>query len=243
MARKVSKKKKPSKDDYLLKEREKLEDLVFDKYTLKTLARLLAKNIITKIDCPISTGKEANVYRATKPDGKFVAIKIYRIETTRFFRKICYIEGDPRFVKIKKDRKNLAFAFTKKEFKNLTLCRKYKLNTPKPIFFERNVLVMEFLGEKGIPYPPMYKIDVPGSFLDIILKQVKKMYSHGLVHSDLSAYNILAGKKPYLIDFAQGVVSEHPRFEQFLERDVGNVLHFFRKDDEKEKVLKWIREK
>ncbi len=52
----------------------------------------------------------------------------------------------------------------------------------------------------------------------------------GLVHADLSEYNILVkGKKPYLIDFGQAVVLKHPNASAFLERDIKNILQYFKK--------------
>jgi RIO kinase 1 len=63
----------------------------------------------------------------------------------------------------------------------------------------------------------------------------------GLVHGDLSEYNILvvperfinrsesADITPVLIDFAQAVDVRHPEAERFLARDVGQVLTFFAK--------------
>lgn len=241
MARKVSKRKRPSKYDYLLKERWELEDAVFDRYVLITLYRFMKKGLIKSVDFPISRGKEANLYRATAPDGTPLAVKIYRIETTKFFKKMKYIVGDPRFTKVKKDRKNLAFAFAKKEFKNLMLCSKIGINVPKPLACRRNVLLMEFLGKDTEVYPQLYRIKSKKVYLKKILKQVKSMYENNLVHSDLSPYNILIGDKVYIIDLGQGVYKGHPMFEKFLERDVKNVLSYFKKRKDTKKTLGWIK--
>jgi len=104
---------------------------------------------------------------------------------------------------------------------------------------------MEFLGEGGLPYATMNMIGPRSEKdLDSILKDMRKMYKAGLVHADLSEYNIMMGKVPYIIDFGQGVVLEHPNSEKFLERDVLNILHYFAKYGIKrdlEKTLKWIR--
>jgi RIO kinase 1 len=57
------------------------------------------------------------------------------------------------------------------------------------------------------------------------------MYNKGgLVHSDLSAFNILYyRKKPYIIDLGQGVLLEHPRSLEFLKRDINNIVRYFKK--------------
>jgi serine/threonine-protein kinase RIO1 len=80
--------------------------------------------------------------------------------------------------------------------------------------------------------------------LDSILDDVRKMHRAGLVHADLSEYNVMMGDVPYLIDFGQGVVLRHPHAERFLERDVAIILKYFAKYGVRrdlEKTLKWIR--
>ncbi|HID72822.1 TPA: serine protein kinase RIO, partial [Candidatus Micrarchaeota archaeon] len=94
-------KKKPPKEEHQLKERFKIESEVFDKKTLLILHGLMKKGLVQTVDYPISTGKEANVFRATTPDGSFIAIKIYKLETKPFFRREEYLEGDPRFKKVR----------------------------------------------------------------------------------------------------------------------------------------------
>lgn len=244
MAKKVSKRKKPPKDEYLLKERFKVESEVFDKQTLLILSKMIKKDIIQTVDYPISTGKEANVFRGTTPDGSFVAIKVYKIETGAFFRRSEYLDGDPRFDKIKHTDKSIVIAFAKKEFKNLQICEKAKIHAPKVYYVKDNVLIMEFLGEQGLPYATMNMLG-PRDEKDLksILQDLKKMYKAGLVHADVSEYNILLAKKPYFIDFGQGVITRHPKAKKFLERDVRNILRYFSKfgiKKEFEKVMKWI---
>lgn len=246
MARSVSKRKKPSKDDYQLKERFKTESEVFDRSTLLILSKLLKKEIISSIDYPISTGKEANVFRGVASSGGYVAIKIYKMETAPFFRKEEYLDGDPRFEHIKHKDKNIVLAFARKEFKNLEICKEAGVHAPKPHFLLGNVLVMGFLGEGDLPYPTMNMVGpLHGEKdLDSVLEDIRKMYKAGLVHADLSEYNIMMGDVPYLIDFGQGVVLRHPRAERFLERDVAIVLKYFAKfgfKRELDKTLEWIR--
>ncbi|HSB46660.1 MAG TPA: serine protein kinase RIO [Candidatus Bilamarchaeum sp.] len=229
MARRVSRRKKPLKEDYQLKERFKIESEVFDKNSLLDLSKLIKKGILATVDYPVSTGKEANVFRATTPDGAYVAVKMYKTETAPFFRKEEYLEADPRFSRIKFSDKEIVKAFARKEFKNLEICQKAGVNAPRPIYLIGRIIVMSFLGEGELPYPPMSLVGpLHGeSDLDSILEDVRKMYKAGLVHADLSEYNILMGKVPSLIDFGQGVITRHPNAEKFLERDVAIVLKYF----------------
>ncbi len=245
MSKSPSKRKKPLREDYVLKEQKKVESEVFDKTSLLALAKLIKKGIIKSVDYPLSTGKEANVFRGTTDAGTYVAIKIYKIETTPFFRRAEYLEGDPRFGKIKNTDREIIIAFARKEFKNLQICEEAQVHAPKPFYQYQNILVMGFLGEEGVPYSTLNLVG-PKSEDDLqsLLDDVKRMYKAGLVHADISEYNILLNSKPYLIDFGQGVVTRHLNAEKFLERDVRNLLTYFAKFGYKrdlEKTLTWIR--
>ncbi len=246
MASRVSKRKGPTKEEYQLKERFKIESEVFDKFTLLILSKLIKKGIVESVDYPISTGKEANVFRATNPNGGNIAIKIYKIDTAPFFRKSGYLEGDPRFNKVKMSDRGIVNAFASKEYKNLEICERAGVNSPRPLYIDSHVLVMSFLGEEGLPYPTM---EAAGPLhgeadLDSILVDIKKMYTANLVHADLSEYNIMMGPVPYLIDFGQGVILSHPNAENYLERDVAIILKYFDRRGMKrdfEKTIEWIR--
>jgi RIO kinase 1 len=63
------------------------------------------------------------------------------------------------------------------------------------------------------------------------LESIKKLYQRaGIVHSDLSEYNILNyDGEPVIIDIGQAVVKEHPQADEFLRKDIQNVLNWFKK--------------
>jgi len=75
----------------------KAESGVFDTPTLKTLYTLANKGIITAMGGVVSTGKEADVFHAIGENGRELAIKIYRINTSDFQKMQDYLIGDPRF--------------------------------------------------------------------------------------------------------------------------------------------------
>jgi RIO kinase 1 len=211
-----------------VKERWKIEELVFDRPTLLTIAELMKKGMFDSLDYIISMGKEANVYRATKSD-TFVAVKIYKVETAKFFKRHSYIVGDPRFKKIRDNERELVKLFALKEFKNLETAWKAGVPCPQPYHRLNNVVVMEFLGEGGIPYPKLLDVEVSEEDFWQILEGIRKMFKAGIVHADISEYNILKGDRDYFIDFGQGVSVKHPKAMEFLRRDLGNVVAFFKK--------------
>jgi RIO kinase 1 len=59
---------------------------------------------------------------------------------------------------------------------------------------------------------------------------MKRLYRDArLVHADLSEYNILIDEQgdPVFIDMGQSVLTDHPRAQEFLRRDVSNIIKFF----------------
>ena len=59
---------------------------------------------------------------------------------------------------------------------------------------------------------------------------MKKMHKAGLIHADLSQFNILNyNENPVFIDFSQCTTSDDPRANELLERDIKNIANFFNK--------------
>lgn len=211
----------------------KTQDEVFDKSTLHTLEKLISDRIINILDFPISTGKEGNVFRGVTPDKKFVAVKIYRISTSTFKHISNYIIGDPRFKSVHRTRRDIVYAWTKKEFKNLERLHKAGVRAPRPIISVNNVLIMEYIGDPEMPAPLLKDVTLenPKEIFDTLIDFMSKMYKKaGLVHGDISAFNVLMHEnQPYLIDLGPGVLVEHPNALEFLKRDIHNVVSYFKK--------------
>ena len=231
----------------MTKNKFKVMHSVFDNFTNRTLFKLISEGHFKGLESPISVGKESNIFSALTKNNKRVIVKIYRLETCDFNRMYDYIKADPRFDKLKRRRRQIIFAWVQREYKNLLKASKAKVNVPKTITFSNNVLVLEFIGEKNNNAPKL-KDKIPKNekqFFDEIIKSIKKLYKAGMVHADLSAFNILNLKeKPVLIDFSQSTTLEHPEAMDFLERDVKNICNFFGrlglKTDE-EKIIKSIK--
>lgn len=203
---------------------------VFDEVTLLALYKLVNKKVISSLGGSISSGKEANVFLAGREGGD-AAVKIYRIRTGNFTTMSEYIVGDPRFANIRRTHKDLIFAWTKKEFSNLSRAAEAGLPCPKPHAFERNILIMEFLGENGISYPQLRQVmpKTPEETYEEAIGLIRDLYQKAkLIHGDLSEYNILTGPEGLiLIDMAQAVTPDHPRAYNFLFRDICNINRFF----------------
>ena len=128
-------------------------DQVFDKATFLILGKLISDKVINYLDFPISTGKEAVIFRGVTPKNDFVAIKIYRTSTLTFKHISKYIEGDPRFQTANKTRRQIVYEWAKKEFKNLQRLKDAKVKAPCPLKIINNILIMEYLGDEKEPAP------------------------------------------------------------------------------------------
>ncbi|AKB53669.1 MULTISPECIES: serine protein kinase RIO [Methanosarcina] len=232
-------------------ERLKVEENVFDVPTLKILYTLSNKGVIKAMGGAISTGKEANVFYAEGPD-KELAVKIYRIASSTFKAMDAYIMKDPRFTNIRKNKRDIIFAWTRKELQNLKRAKNAGVRVPEPILTEKNILIMEFMGENEAPYPLLKNTHLENeeakNIFDIIVEYMRLLYKKAnLVHADLSEYNILIDPNnltPIFIDMGQSVTLEHPNAREFLYRDVQNILRFFSRygiKDKPEELFKKIQ--
>jgi RIO kinase 1 len=207
----------------------KVEGSVFDDATYAALYKLVQDGHIDAFGGPVSTGKEAAVYEALGPEGT-VAVKVYRVSASDFRQMRQYLDGDPRFEGIGSDKKKVVLAWVRKEFANLRRARKAGVKVPRPIAAERNVLVMEYVGgeaERGRRLAEVH-IENPETAFEVVREYTRRLYDSGLIHGDLSEYNVVVHEgELYVIDLGQAVTVHHPNAREFLERDCENVAAFF----------------
>jgi RIO kinase 1 len=234
------------KKDFLNMDR-KTEEEVFDRSTVMAIYYLMSRGYVDRFDFPISTGKEANVFRAEDKKGAKVAVKIYRVSTGNFRKMRMYIEGDPRFKGITHDHRKLVYRWAMKEFNNLERMVGSGIRVPIPVAQKDNVLVMEYIGSDEQPAPLMKDadFDVEKGF-DFTVESLRKMYHDAkLVHGDMSEYNMLVnGDEFVLIDVSQAVHLKHPASMELLERDVKNIARYFRKkgiETSEDEIMKRVR--
>ncbi len=207
----------------------KVEASVFDDATLGALYKLVQDGYIDAFGGPLSTGKEANVYLAAGPDGD-VAVKIYRINASDFRAMRDYLDGDPRFEGIGSDKKKVVVAWTKKEYANLRRALAAGVLVPRPHAVQRNVLVMDYLGTADGRAKRLSEVDVenPETAYEVVREYARRLHRAGLVHGDLSEYNLVVHEdRIYVLDLGQAVTVHHPNARDFLKRDCRNVASFF----------------
>ncbi|NON63251.1 MULTISPECIES: serine protein kinase RIO [Acidianus] len=243
------------KEEKRLKDKDlfKVVDSTIDAKTFLILQDLARKYEIEEYWGAVSSGKEARVYPAKTYNGNFYAVKIYYTTTSASKRAIeRYAFSDRRFSNLKtSNTRKIISIWAKKEFKNLSIMHDNGIIVPKPIGVRENILIMEFIGDNGIRAPLLKEIskdEVSRELYDNILLQVELMVKKaGLVHGDLSEYNVMIwNNKEYIIDVSQSVTIDHENSQLLLKRDIDNINRFFEscgvEVDDSEEILKrvWI---
>ena len=224
----------------------KVEQSVFDDATFGALYKLVADGHIEAFGGPISTGKEANVYEAMGGEGTEVAVKIFRVNASPFQQMRTYLEGDPRFEGLGSDKKAVVLAWVRKEFANLQRAREAGVRVPTPIAVERNVLVMELVGlvEDRARRLAEVTVENPETAYEVVREYMRRLHTAGLIHGDLSEYNmIIHDGELVIIDLGQAVTVHHPNAGDLLRRDCENVAAFFSRqglDPDAEELFEFI---
>ncbi|MGZ4923691.1 MAG: serine/threonine-protein kinase RIO2 [Halobacteriota archaeon] len=196
--------------------------LTFAGYDVLGINTLVQRNVIKSFGSKVGVGKESDIYDAERENGQIVIMKFHREGTT--FRNVKRSRG--YFGKTERCSWMLTSRLAaQSEFDALTSLYGSVI-VPKPIAHNRHVIVMSLLNgcELGSS-----TLENPAIVLENIIVQVKSAYGCGVVHADLSEYNLIvdATEKVALIDWPQWVPTSHPNAEELLYRDITNVLSYF----------------
>jgi len=203
---------------------------VFSEHSRKLLFKMASQGYFEELEAAVSVGKEANVFTATTKDHQRIITKIYRLENCNFNKMYDYLKADPRYIDTARNQRRIIFTWTQREFRNLMLAREV-IKVPKPIAFKDNVLLMEFIGNTD-PAPELkgHPPKDPEKFFKKVIDNMHKLYKKGLIHGDLSPFNILNhNEEPVFIDFSQGTMVDATDADELLKRDIKNVAIYFRK--------------
>jgi RIO kinase 1 len=206
-------------------------DEVFDRRALEALSKLISDKVLDTVDYPVSTGKEGNVFHATAPGGRALALKIYRVSNATFRNLSKYIVGDPRFKRSGRSHREMIEAWAMKEFRNLQRMRESGVRVPEPVTMHRNLLLMEYVGDETGPAPVLRTVAVedPDALYADLLESLRGIHRSGLVHGDLSEYNLLWWQgKVWVIDVGQAVPVEHGLAAEWHRRDLENLARYLR---------------
>lgn len=211
--------------------------------TPQRLEPLLEDGLIDDVIRQLMSGKEATVYVVRCGDDVRCA-KVYKEANKRSFRQsVDYTEGR----KVKNSRQSRAMekgskfgrkaqeeAWQSAEVDALYRLADAGVRVPKPYNFYEGVLLMELVTDANGNAAPrlndvVFTDEEARTHHRTLIKEVVRMLCAGIVHGDLSEFNILMSSDgPVIIDLPQAVdAAGNNHAKDMLERDVGNLSAYF----------------
>ncbi|MEO8418162.1 MAG: PA4780 family RIO1-like protein kinase [Methylophilaceae bacterium] len=209
----------------------------------KRLQPLVEDGLVDDVIRQLMSGKEAMVF-VVRCGEEVRCAKVYKEASKRSFRQsVDYTEGR----KVKSSRRARAMekgskygrkaqeeAWQSAEVDALYRLAAAGVRVPKPYNFHEGVLLMELVtDEHGNAAPRLNDVEFTAEDARVhhqtLLMQVVRMLCAGIVHGDLSEFNILFGSDgPVIIDLPQAVdAAGNNHASSMLERDVGNLTSYF----------------
>jgi len=205
----------------------------------KGLQPLIDDGVIDDVLRPLKSGKEASVY-VVRAGADVLCAKVYKDLAQRSFQaRVQYQEGR----KFRGSRQTRAIGKASRfgrreqeiEWKNAEVDALYRLaaagvRVPRPRGFFHGVLLMELVADElGHSAPRLGEVELSAEqaqrFHEELMRDVVRMLCQGLIHGDLSEYNVLVGASgPVIIDFPQVVsAAGNNAARAMLLRDVHNL--------------------
>jgi RIO kinase 2 len=206
-------------------------------YDCLAINALVKASILEALGKPLGVGKESDVYGALAPKGVQIAVKFHHLGRISF-RQTRRLRG---YIA---QRHHISWLYqsrlaAEKEFEALKLLHPHGIAVPEPISQNRHAVAMGMI--EGAELAKFKEIPNPEKTLNEILLNIRKAYvDTGVVHADLSEFNIILQPNGHIliIDWPQYVKKDHPNSEQLLERDIRNIVHFFRRKFKTKLTLK-----
>ncbi|MCI2415468.1 MAG: serine/threonine protein kinase [Candidatus Aramenus sp.] len=182
---------------------------------------LYAKGVVKSLGDVIGEGKESIVYYGYDFNYNVIVVKFHRVGRTSYrnARKLRGYTERKNWVSVTLDN-------AKREYEALECVNKNMGSVPRPLGLAYNGVASEFVEGNKLIYA---NLSSPKEVLDVILGTIRIAFNYcdGLVHGDLSPYNVIVdnSEKPYVIDWPQW--QRHNN--ELLRRDLLNILDFFRK--------------
>ncbi len=209
----------------------------------KRLSPLVEDGLLDRVVRQLQSGKEAAVFIVSRGDEQFCA-KVYKSAEHRSFQKVAeYREGrksrSSRDARAAGKRSRHGLKVQEAEWKSAEVEALYRLaqagvRVPKPHGVHDGVLLMELVqDEDGNPAPRLNEVDMTAEQARLwhafMIEQIVRMLCAGLIHGDLSEFNVLLGPMgPVIIDLPQAVdAAGNNNAYRMLARDVRNMRMTF----------------
>jgi len=207
------------------------------------LKPLVYAGYVDEVVTQLMSGKEATVY-IVEAQGQLLCAKVYKDANQRSFKhKTDYTEGR----RVRNSRRSRAMEKSSKygrkereeEWQNTEVEAMYRIaaagvRIPQIHNYVESVLLMELVvDEEGNAAPRLHDVELSkeqaNEYFLFLIGEAVRMLCSGIIHGDLSEYNILLGKNgPVIIDFPQAVdASGNNNASKIFERDITAVTAFF----------------
>ncbi len=209
----------------------------------ESLMSLINDGIIDEVIRPIMSGKEANVY-LVKVNGQFRCAKVYKDVNNRSFKNSSmYREGrnerNSRRARAMAKRSNYGRREEEESWQNAEIEALHRLaeagvRVPQAYGCFDGVLLMDLVVDhNGEIAPRLGDLEMSQElaidYHKFLINQLVKMLCAGLIHGDLSEYNILVDAEgPVIIDLPQAVdAAANNNAKVIFTRDINNLRNFF----------------
>jgi len=196
--------------------------LVFDGYDSLALHTLTRRGTIQALGTLIGVGKESEVYEAMGLG--VVVLKFHRVgqrsfQSARLKRGYMPEAGHCPWIFASSNS-------AKMEYDALKALHP-AVSVPLPIDQNRHVVAMSFVPGVNLSRATL---EEPKVILDEILENIREAYRLGIIHGDLSEFNVMVDEgQCWLIDWPQWVETAHPNAGEILARDIENILQYFKR--------------
>ncbi len=211
--------------------------------TPKRLQPLLDDGLIDEVVVQLKSGKEAQVFLVRCGD-ELRCAKVFKEARKRTFKQaVEYQEGrkgrNSRRARAMAKRTKYGQKEQESAWLNAEVEALYKLSSagvrvPRPMGFVDGVLLMELIAdEDGDPAPRLDEVTLTAetarAYHDHMISEIVRMLDAGLIHGDLSQFNVLVDPEgPVIIDLPQAVdAAQNNSAARMLVRDVDNMRRYF----------------
>ena len=209
----------------------------------KRIEPLVQDGLVDEVIRQLMSGKEATVY-VVRCGEDIRCAKVYKEANKRsFHQSVDYTEGR----KVKNSRRARAMEkgsrygrkAQEEAWQNAEVDALYRLaaagvRVPQPYNFHEGVLLMELVADSdGNAAPRLNDLvltaELAREYHHMLIRQVVRMLCAGIVHGDLSEYNVLVDAAgPVVIDLPQAIdAAANNQARKMLLRDVDNLATYF----------------
>lgn len=209
----------------------------------KRIQPLVDEGLVDEVLRPLMSGKEADVF-VVRSGNEVRCAKIYKEAEKRSFKQaVQYREGRKgrNSRRARAMEKGSKFGRNEQEqaWQNAEVDALFRLahagvRVPQPYGCFDGVLLMELItDEQGFVAPRLNDVTLTTeqalAHHKVVMKDVQRMLCAGLIHGDLSEFNVLLDSSgPVIIDLPQAVdAAANNNAKRMLERDVNNMTQYY----------------